>query len=54
LLAVKNMGGESTEAWRAVLDDLIKGWPPTTRAHVTGLISSLAVFNRDRPQILYS
>ena len=23
LLAVKNMGGESTEAWRAVLDDLI-------------------------------
>jgi transposase-like protein len=24
LLAVKNMGGESTEAWRAVLDDLIK------------------------------
>src|SRR5271168_4544272 len=24
LLAVKNMGGETTEAWRAVLDDLIK------------------------------
>jgi putative transposase len=24
LLAVKNMGGESAEAWRAVLDDLIK------------------------------
>jgi putative transposase len=24
LLAVKSMGGESTEAWRAVLDDLIK------------------------------
>src|SRR5207249_7200155 len=24
LLAVKNMGGESTEAWRTVLDDLIK------------------------------
>src|SRR5437899_2620789 len=24
LLAVKNMGGESTEAWRAVLDDLIQ------------------------------
>jgi len=24
LLAVKNMGGESTEAWRAVLDDLIE------------------------------
>ena len=23
LLAVKNMGGETTEAWRAVLDDLI-------------------------------
>jgi len=23
LLAVKNMGGESTEAWRAVLDDLV-------------------------------
>ena len=24
LLAIKNMGGESSEAWRAVLDDLIK------------------------------
>lgn len=24
LLAVKNMGGESTEAWRSVLDDLVK------------------------------
>jgi putative transposase len=24
LLAIKNMGGESTEAWRTVLDDLIK------------------------------
>src|SRR5437868_3285580 len=24
LLAVKNMGGETTEAWRAVLDDLLK------------------------------
>ena len=24
LLAVKSMGGESAEAWRAVLDDLIK------------------------------
>jgi hypothetical protein len=24
LLAIKNMGGETTEAWRAVLDDLIK------------------------------
>src|SRR5271157_3085414 len=24
LLAVKNMGGETTEAWRSVLDDLIK------------------------------
>jgi putative transposase len=24
LLAVKNMGGETTEAWRAVLDDLVK------------------------------
>jgi len=24
LLAVKTMGGESTEAWRAVIDDLIK------------------------------
>src|SRR6202171_91667 len=24
LLAIKNMGGESTEAWRAVLDDLVK------------------------------
>ena len=24
LLAVKNMGGESTEAWRAVLDDLVE------------------------------
>ena len=23
LLALKNMGGESTEAWRAVLDDLV-------------------------------
>jgi hypothetical protein len=54
LLAIKNMGGESTEAWRAVLDDLIKRWPPTTRVHVTGLIRSLAVFNGDRPQILYS
>jgi putative transposase len=30
LLAIKSMGGESTEAWRAVLDDLIKRglrWP---------------------------
>jgi Transposase, Mutator family len=27
LLAVKNMGGETTEAWRAVLDDLIKRGP---------------------------
>ena len=24
LLAVKNMGGESAEAWRSVLDDLIE------------------------------
>jgi transposase-like protein len=24
LLAIKSMGGESTEAWRSVLDDLIK------------------------------
>jgi hypothetical protein len=24
LLAVKNMGGETSEAWRAVLDDLVK------------------------------
>jgi transposase-like protein len=24
LLAIKNMGGESAEAWRTVLDDLIK------------------------------
>jgi putative transposase len=24
MLAVKNMGGESAEAWRAVLDDLIE------------------------------
>jgi len=24
LLAVKNMGGETSEAWRAVLDDLLK------------------------------
>jgi transposase-like protein len=24
LLAIKSMGGESTEAWRAVLDDLIR------------------------------
>src|SRR5256712_9802238 len=24
LLALKSMGGESTEAWRAVLDDLLK------------------------------
>jgi putative transposase len=24
LLAIKNMGGETTEAWRAVLDDLVK------------------------------
>nr|WP_329608229.1 transposase [Mesorhizobium muleiense] len=23
LLAVKNMGGETTEAWRAILDDLV-------------------------------
>jgi Transposase, Mutator family len=29
LLAVKAMGGESTEAWRAVLDDLIQRWPAT-------------------------
>jgi len=30
LLAIKQMGGESTEAWRTVLDDLIKRglrWP---------------------------
>jgi mutator family transposase len=26
LLAVKNMGGETSEAWRAVLDDLVKRW----------------------------
>jgi putative transposase len=25
LLAIKSMGGESTEAWRAVLDDMIEG-----------------------------
>ena len=24
LLAVKNMGGETSEAWRAVLDDLVR------------------------------
>ena len=24
LLAVKNMGGETSQAWRAVLDDLVK------------------------------
>jgi transposase-like protein len=24
LLAIKQMGGESTEAWRSVLDDLVK------------------------------
>ena len=24
LLAAKNMGGETSEAWRAVLDDLLK------------------------------
>ena len=24
LLAIKQMGGESTEAWRTVLDDLVK------------------------------
>jgi len=24
LLAVKNMGGETSAAWRAVLDDLVK------------------------------
>ena len=24
LLAIKSMGGESTEAWRAVLDDLVR------------------------------
>jgi transposase-like protein len=29
LLAVKNMGGETTEAWRAVLDGLVsRGLPP--------------------------
>jgi transposase-like protein len=31
LLAIKSMGGESTEAWRSVLDDLIKrGGAPWT------------------------
>ena len=29
LLAVKNMGGESEAAWRAVLDDLVKSGLPT-------------------------
>lgn len=26
LLAIKNMGGESAQAWRTVLDDLITRW----------------------------
>jgi putative transposase len=29
VMAVKNMGGETSEAWRAVLDDLVKRWPPS-------------------------
>src|ERR1700730_10839622 len=42
LLAVKNMGGETKEAWRAVLDDLVKrglrrpGRGGRTGAHETG------------------
>ena len=31
LLAIKSMGGESTEAWRTVLDDLDRARPQTAR-----------------------
>jgi Transposase, Mutator family len=31
LLAIKSMGGESAEAWRTVLDDLIAPRPAATR-----------------------
>jgi len=31
LLAVKNMGGETSEAWRAVLDDLVRRGPAQAR-----------------------
>ena len=32
LLAIRSMGGESAEAWRTVLDDLIKRGLPNQRA----------------------
>jgi putative transposase len=47
LLAIKQMGGESIEAWRTVLDDLIKRGPRRPELLIvdggTGLESAIAV-----------
>ena len=53
LLAVKNMGGETSQAWRAVLDDLVKrGLRPPEFLIVdggTGLEQALAALWGDVP-----
>src|SRR5207245_3527748 len=49
LLAVKNMGGESEAAWRALLDDLVKGGLKTPELvnGAPGLDAALAVLWSD-------
>ena len=53
LLAVKNMGGETSEAWRAVLDDLVKRGLVKPRFLIvdggTGLEQALAALWGDVP-----
>jgi hypothetical protein len=42
LLAIKSMGGESSEAWRTVLDDLIKrGLRRPPRSTLASLIQAI-------------
>src|SRR5207249_10595582 len=49
LLAVKNMGGESAEAWRTVLDDLIKRGLRRAGAKVHGSQAPQSAGARARP-----
>ena len=53
LLAIKNMGGESEEAWRALLDDLVKRGLKTPELVIVdgaaGLEKALAALWSDMP-----
>jgi hypothetical protein len=52
LLAVRNMGGESEAAWRALLDDLIDRGPKTPEFLIIGPNTASARLGPARPRAI--